>query len=459
MACLVHYFGQGNRYFLIIGLGFLVCGSGNLIHGIFSFERFFTTSNVDLSRYVPGTYVAGRSLLAIMIIAAIPLERVRGQFRRRRSEAILYSIIAVALGGGATAAAFALPLPQLIYPEQTIPRPADFVSALLYAVALAVTFRRFLSHRDVFTGSLLACILLSLGGQVYMSFSRQLFDACFDVAHGANMLSYCMPVAGVTIEALKSMQQTQRESVDRERAEAALRTSEERFRQIAENAQEWIWEVDAQGLYTYSSPAVTRMLGYEPEELVGKKHFYDLFHPEDCEKLKKAVFEAFARRETFREFVNRNVHKDDTVAWLSTSGGPVLDERSRFCGYRGSDRDVTERRQWEVALQAERQQLLSMFDGMDETINVTDPETYEILYMNGAAKKLWGERVGEKCYRVLQNQDTACSFCTNDRIFGANAGNSHIWNCQNEANQRWYRCFCRAIRWSDGPHGPLRDGL
>jgi PAS domain S-box-containing protein len=67
-----------------------------------------------------------------------------------------------------------------------------------------------------------------------------------------------------------------RDITERVQVEKSLRESEERFQQVAENAQEWIWEVDAHGLYTYASPVVEKMLGYKPEEVVGKKHFYDL---------------------------------------------------------------------------------------------------------------------------------------------------------------------------------------
>ncbi|MCK4316068.1 MAG: PAS domain S-box protein, partial [Anaerolineae bacterium] len=80
-----------------------------------------------------------------------------------------------------------------------------------------------------------------------------------------------------------------RDMTERKQAEEALRENEERFQQVAENAQEWIWEVDVHGLYTYASPIVEKILGYKPEEVVGKKHFYDLFHPEDREELKKAA--------------------------------------------------------------------------------------------------------------------------------------------------------------------------
>ena len=53
------------------------------------------------------------------------------------------------------------------------------------------------------------------------------------------------------------------------RAERALRASEERFRSIAEATQEWIWEIDADGVYTFCSPAVEAILGYAPDQLVG----------------------------------------------------------------------------------------------------------------------------------------------------------------------------------------------
>ena len=86
---------------------------------------------------------------------------------------------------------------------------------------------------------------------------------------------------------------------------------------MAENTQEWIWEVDAEGLYTYASPVVRKVLGFRPSELTGKKHFYDLFHPEDREDLRKAAFKVFARKQPFREFLNRNLRKNGETVWLS----------------------------------------------------------------------------------------------------------------------------------------------
>jgi PAS domain S-box-containing protein len=139
---------------------------------------------------------------------------------------------------------------------------------------------------------------------------------------------------------------------DHKRAEAALRESEERFRQVAENVADFIWEVDAEGLYRYTSPSVEKILGYRAEELVGKVHFYDLFAPEVRDELKAAALDVFAAKQAFRAFPNPNVSKDGRVVHLETSGAPVLDAAGNLLGYRGADTDVTERK-W-AALEADR---------------------------------------------------------------------------------------------------------
>ncbi len=133
----------------------------------------------------------------------------------------------------------------------------------------------------------------------------------------------------------------------RKRTEEALRETEERFRAVADNALAWIWDVDADGLYTYASPIVEKILGYKPEEIVGVKHFYELFHPEDRKKPRKMAFAVFAKKKPFREFINRNIHKNGKTVWLSTSGMPILDEKGKLLGYRGADTDITERKRAE----------------------------------------------------------------------------------------------------------------
>ena len=185
-----------------------------------------------------------------------------------------------------------------------------------------------------------------------------------------------------------------RDITEQKRAEEALRESEKRFQQIIENTQEWIWEVDGDGLYTYSSPIVEKILGYNPDEIVGKKHFYDLFYHEDRENLKRMAFEVFAKRETFREFINRNVHKNGEIMWLSTSGVPLFDNKGNFRGYRGADTDITERKKAEDALRKSEELNQGIVENAPVGIMYLDKKGI-IIYENPVMYQITGVPPGE----------------------------------------------------------------
>lgn len=142
----------------------------------------------------------------------------------------------------------------------------------------------------------------------------------------------------------------------RKKTTEELERSEERFQNIADNSGDWIWEVDVQGRYTYSSPVIERMLGYTPQEILGK-YFYDLFLPEEQTRLREEAFSVFSGQKPFQGFLNLNVHKDGHVVILETSGIPVVSSDGLFLGYRGVDRDITERKKAEEELKDAYEQL------------------------------------------------------------------------------------------------------
>lgn len=179
-----------------------------------------------------------------------------------------------------------------------------------------------------------------------------------------------------------------------------LRQTEERFRQVAENAKEWIWEVDASGKYIYSSPVVRHILGYGPEEIIGK-YFYDFFIPEERETLKKAALEVFAKKENFSELLNRNLHKNGTEIWLSTSGVPILDKQGELLGYRGADTDITESRRIMDVLRESENKYRSLFETIPDAGIVLDTNTSKIIDINEAALGLYGYTKGELVGREI----------------------------------------------------------
>ena len=132
-----------------------------------------------------------------------------------------------------------------------------------------------------------------------------------------------------------------------------------RLREIVALNSDWIWEVNPEGRYTYSSPVGTELLGYSTEEILGKTPL-DFMLQEEADNV-GAVFAArVARRERFSGLINRNRCKDGSVIVLETSGVPFYNADGEFAGYRGIDRDVT--MLWSRRYQLEAETLVKQAD-------------------------------------------------------------------------------------------------
>ena len=165
-----------------------------------------------------------------------------------------------------------------------------------------------------------------------------------------------------------------RDITERITARDALLTSEERFRQVVENAGEFIWELDPDGLYLYANPVVEQILGYTPEELVGKLHPYDLLLPETRAEAQTAALEIMARQERFNAFLTWRVRKDGKLVALETSGTPFWDTDGAFMGYRGATRDVTERLRAEQALRQSEKIYRAIGESIDYGVWICAPD-------------------------------------------------------------------------------------
>lgn len=99
-------------------------------------------------------------------------------------------------------------------------------------------------------------------------------------------------------------------------------------------------------------------------------------------------------------------------------------------------------------LEKKHQETLALFDGIDDVVYVSDPDSYELLYVNDRFQELWGRDVlGQKCYKVIQNMDAPCPFCTNDIIIKEKPGESYVWEFENKVAGSWFRCSDKAIQW------------
>ncbi len=162
---------------------------------------------------------------------------------------------------------------------------------------------------------------------------------------------------------------------ERKHAEAALRESEEQFRWIADNMLDMVCQTDARGIIQYASPSNESVVGYKPEDLLGKPVF-NFMHPDD---LKKAIT-AFQRFQTAinaslgGKFEFRFKHADGHYLWVEIVGKPFFDDMGMVAGAIFGGRDITERKQAEQETREQLHFLQVLIDAIPIPIFYKDPE-------------------------------------------------------------------------------------
>lgn len=169
--------------------------------------------------------------------------------------------------------------------------------------------------------------------------------------------------------------------------EEALRKSEERFRSMVESTDDWVWEVDSQGVFTYVSPQIKDMLGYSPEEVVGRTVFH-LMSREEARRV-NTVFTSFAKQlKSFRAFEITISHKDGLPVFMETNGAPLFSD-GEFLGYFGIIRDITQRKLAAEKLSSAHQQLQDIIEFLPDATFVLDQDRI-IIAWNRAIEKMSG---------------------------------------------------------------------
>jgi PAS domain S-box-containing protein len=136
---------------------------------------------------------------------------------------------------------------------------------------------------------------------------------------------------------------------DRKETGKTSAESEELYRLLAENSTDMISKHTPEGVYTYASPACRNLLGYEPEELLGRS-VYTFFHPEDSKRMGNAHSKSLERPDIYTVSY-RIRRKSGSYIWFETTNRAVRDpETSEVLEIIGVSRDVTERKRIEEAL-------------------------------------------------------------------------------------------------------------
>lgn len=178
-------------------------------------------------------------------------------------------------------------------------------------------------------------------------------------------------------------------------AESALAKSEDRFRQMAEMAGEWLWEQDPEGYYSYSSAAVTQILGYSPDEVLGK-HYTEFLTPQD-----KANQQRYATsHQPFYALLSHYRHKDGRQILTESTGLPIIDADGKLLKWRGVDRDITARMHFQDALVDSEKRIRLIIESSLSAIVIMD--SYGIVTdWNHPAEKIFGWTKDEAIGRRL----------------------------------------------------------
>lgn len=147
-----------------------------------------------------------------------------------------------------------------------------------------------------------------------------------------------------------------RDITDKQKAEAALRDSEERFRQLAENINSvfWIMEVPSRTV-TYVSPAFDHIWGFSPGDVnVGYSYWLEAVHPEDRPNIESALHTRLMKGEYDEEF--RVVRPDGAIRWVRDRAFPLRNARDEVYRIVGIAEDISERKASEEAVRKAKQE-------------------------------------------------------------------------------------------------------
>jgi PAS domain S-box-containing protein len=365
----VRFCGLGHRFFLLVGLAFFVNGAEDFVHGCLQLAVAHEWTELPASTFahaIPATYASGRVLMALLLSLAPVLPRWMGRPRHPVRETVWVSAVVLAITALATAMAFRTPVPNLVFgpqPGKFLSRPADFVSAVLFALAFFVFLREYLRTRDRMTAWLILSISVNVVGQVIMSFSQALYDPGFALAHVYKVFGYALPICGfsfyqtATIAELKRYQEQLREAHDelevhveqrtsqlaranadltreiaeRTRAQEVLRDSEALYSSLVESLPIHVLRKDLDGRFVFASRSFCDLVGRPLGALLGKTDF-DLYPAGLAQKFRdddRRVVETGALLQTVEE--NR---KDGEVRFVEVMTR-VLQTTNWYCENRG----------------------------------------------------------------------------------------------------------------------------
>jgi PAS domain S-box-containing protein len=166
------------------------------------------------------------------------------------------------------------------------------------------------------------------------------------------------------------------------------RECEQAIHALVETSKDWIWTIDTDGVHTYSNPAVKNILGYDLDEFVGT-YYEDFLHPDDIEKVQTLLKNCRMKKRGWNGLLLRWQHKHGGYRCLESNAVPIIDSHGILKGFRGVDRDVTERMQIQERLKESTERYAALFERLLYPVYINDFQG-NFIDANSAALDLMG---------------------------------------------------------------------
>ena len=199
---------------------------------------------------------------------------------------------------------------------------------------------------------------------------------------------------------INSVHVVSRNITELKKIEEDLKESEKRFRDMALSSVDWIWEVDVEGRYTFVSEGIKKDLGYTPKEVMGKTPF-DLMPKEEAKRVGKIFQGIMAKKDPIVDLENTNRTKKGKDIFLLTNAVPILDDVGKLIGYRGVDKNITEKKKAEQALKESEEKHRLLYETSSDAIMTLEPPTWDFTSGNPAIMKMFGVK-NEKEFTSLK---------------------------------------------------------
>lgn len=221
-----------------------------------------------------------------------------------------------------------------------------------------------------------------------------------------NFFRLC-PVVAREIEEAKIRNNKKLAESQRETALEALRHSEEKHRAILENIEDGYYEVDLAGNLVFCNAAMSRILGYQYEDLLGINS-RQLTDKENARKLFNTFHDVFRTGKPAKGFDWQVIRKDGTKRYIEASVSLLKDSANRNKGFRGIVRDITERKQTEESLRKSEELYTRLVNAIPDVIVQSSLEG-EIIFVNDNTLKIGGysreEIEGQPLLKFIASED------------------------------------------------------